>query len=609
MPKPKTAIKNYIIASFTLFIFATFGVSGYYVFSSWKASAEKTIHLIREDTGKQIFYQIDDFIRLPMNLGRASHLLIQENIVDFHDKRKREIFFANLVKLTNKEIYSISYGNENGEYFGARHNSANEIEVYENNPATNGNTRYYKTTPDLLAGELVLETDQFDPRTRDWYQQAKTLLVPSYSPIYRHFVLDDLALSASYPIFDRNQALMGVMGIHVALSGLNERLNSIVAGNAGMAFIVESDTGLLVANSQEKPNFRLVNGTIVRNTISEVAEGEIVDAYQMHKQHLLTESVNRKEYSIQLMNYTKPGINWIVVVAIPKTIFMSDLITSIYFSAFFTVILIFIAVFLYKKSAEVVLEPVESLTHIAEKYARGDFSERAKIFRNDEIGTLSDVFNKMADQIHMLIHSLENKVLERTIELRDAVEKLTLSQRMLEETNEALIESNRNLEIHVRTDGLTGLNNRRYMNEKINEEFARFLRHGTVFSLVIADIDFFKKINDTHGHPTGDGILKFVAEDFLKAIRACDFVARWGGEEFLFLLPGTELAQAIVFSERIRKILAETSYNINNIKLNITLTFGVSAIQPGETAETVLKRADDALYEGKLTGRNCVVAK
>ena len=147
------------------------------------------------------------------------------------------------------------------------------------------------------------------------------------------------------------------------------------------------------------------------------------------------------------------------------------------------------------------------------------------------------------------------------------------------------------------------------MNEKINEEFVRFQRQGTVFSLVIADIDFFKKINDTHGHLTGDRMLKCLAADFLKAIRACDIVARWGGEEFLFLLPDTELDQAIVFSERIRKTIAETSYTSNNTELNLTLTFGVSAIQPGEAAETVLKRADDALYEGKLTGRNCVVAK
>jgi len=346
LQKSNTSIKNYIIASFTLSILATFLISGYYVFSSWKASTEKTINVIREEAGKQAFYQIDDFIKIPMNLGRASHILIQENIVDIHDKREREVFFANLIRLTNNDIYSISYGNESGEYYGARHNNANEIEVYENNLATNGRTRYYKTMPDLTAGKLVFESDRFDPRTREWYEQARRLLLPSYSPIYRHFVLDDLALSASYPILNQNHTLRGVMGTHIALSGLNDRLKDIVVGKAGIAYIVESDTGLLVANSQEKPNFHFVNGTIVRNTIYEVAESEIVEAYQIHKTNLLANPVNSGNYSIQMQNYDKTGIRWTVVLAIPKTMFMVDLINSIYFSAGLTFMLILIAIFL-----------------------------------------------------------------------------------------------------------------------------------------------------------------------------------------------------------------------------------------------------------------------
>ena len=499
MVNSQRSVKFYIIVSFVLVMVITFSVSGYYVFSSWKASAEKTINSIREDTGKQVFYQIDNFINLPMNLGKASRILIQEHIVDFHDKRTREIFFANLINLTNKDIYSISFGNESGEYFGARHNNNNEIEVYENNMETNGKTRYYKTLRDLSAGDLVLETDRFDPRTREWYKLAKQLRIPTYSPIYRHFVLDDLTFSAAYPIFDQNNEFVGVMGTHIALSGLNERLKNIVESNAGIAYIVESATGQLVANSQEKPNFHLENGTIVRHTINDVTESEIVESYQTLKNNHWTETINSKKYSIQFIDYKKDGIQWIIVLAIPKTLFMVELTNSIYYSALLTLILLFIAIYLFMKSTAVVLEPVENLTKIAQKYASGDLSERARNIRNDEIGTLSEVFNTMADQIQMLIHSLEKKVRDRTIELQDTVEKLTVTQKLLKETNEALVESYQNLAENSRTDELTGLSNRRYMTEKLDEEFARFSRRGSVFSLVIADIDFFKRINDTSG--------------------------------------------------------------------------------------------------------------
>ena len=211
--------------------------------------------------------------------------------------------------------------------------------------------------------------------------------------------------------------------------------------------------------------------------------------------------------------------------------------------------------------------------------------------------------------VFFVISSLEKKVLARTNELQDTVKKLTTTQKLLEETNEALLESNKQLDLSARTDSLTGLNNRRYMTEKTTEEFARFLRHGKVFSLAIADIDCFKAINDTQGHLIGSSVLKSVADDLRGVVREYDIVARWGGDEFLFLFPETDLEQARIVAERIRQKIAEKIYLYDHIELNVTMTFGVSSIRSGDSEDDLMKRADKALYEGKNAGRNCVVAK
>jgi diguanylate cyclase (GGDEF)-like protein len=159
-----------------------------------------------------------------------------------------------------------------------------------------------------------------------------------------------------------------------------------------------------------------------------------------------------------------------------------------------------------------------------------------------------------------------------------------------------------------RKDRLTGLYNRVHMEEKIQEEFAYFLRNGRLFSLVISDIDFFKRVNDTFGHDAGDCLLKSIADVLQESIREFDIVARWGGEEFLFLLPEIDAEGAVILAERIRKRIEEQTYFYGNTELRATMTFGVSSIKADDTVEDVIKRADTALFDGKRNGRNRVMS-
>lgn len=160
------------------------------------------------------------------------------------------------------------------------------------------------------------------------------------------------------------------------------------------------------------------------------------------------------------------------------------------------------------------------------------------------------------------------------------------------------------------TDSLTGLYNRRYMEQTIQQEYDRYQKSGTEFALVSSDIDFFKNINDSYGHDCGDYLLKSITKDIRKSIRIYDTVARWGGEEFLLLLPATDREQAISLAERIRKTVEAHRYEFDgsNQSVAVTLTLGVSVINPGDTIDGMIKRADIALYYGKRKSRNCVIS-
>ena len=205
---------------------------------------------------------------------------------------------------------------------------------------------------------------------------------------------------------------------------------------------------------------------------------------------------------------------------------------------------------------------------------------------------------------HLELKGYREKLEEINIELNKEILKGVQMQEELQTTQNELEKMNRRLYEKASKDALTGLFNRRKMTDLIEYEYDRSLRTQQSFSIIITDIDHFKQVNDNFGHDCGDNVLKEIAEILNSLVRNQDRVARWGGEEFLLLLPDTNIDGAVILAEKIRKKIAETSYSYGEHQLSITMTFGASSFAKNKTDKTVIKEADIALYEGKSRGRN-----
>ena len=182
-------------------------------------------------------------------------------------------------------------------------------------------------------------------------------------------------------------------------------------------------------------------------------------------------------------------------------------------------------------------------------------------------------------------------------------------QEELEERSRQLLEANERLRHMSQTDALTGLDNRRNLEDRLVEMFEHAKRLKEPFACVMCDLDRFKSVNDSHGHQAGDAVLKQFARILRDEVREIDRAGRYGGEEFMLLLPGTVLDAAVTFAERVRKQVETHTFTFEDISIRRTASFGVSAWPHPRigNCEGLMRAADDALYVAKETGRNRVV--
>ncbi len=240
-----------------------------------------------------------------------------------------------------------------------------------------------------------------------------------------------------------------------------------------------------------------------------------------------------------------------------------------------------------------ITRPIKILTQTFKEMARGSQKEVDIVYaQHDEISELIDAarsfrFKNIENESLLAQYKTLNETLEEQVEQR----------------TEELKEKNRTLNELAITDNLTSLYNRNKLNEVIESEIARGNRYEHHFSIILLDIDHFKQVNDTHGHQTGDAVLRQISRLLKETCRKCDTVGRWGGEEFMILCVNTGKTEAAALAEKLRKTIEE--FRFEKIG-NMTSSFGVSATYKNITKEDLISEADRALYKAKSSGRNKV---
>lgn len=234
-----------------------------------------------------------------------------------------------------------------------------------------------------------------------------------------------------------------------------------------------------------------------------------------------------------------------------------------------------------------VIRPVQLLQRVARQMGEGDLSAQVPPLGKGELGELGSTFNMMAQALKSERENLERTVDARTRELREANERL---------------------ETLAVTDGLTGVFNHRRFQEALAQETLRSARNQRAFSVLMVDVDHFKRFNDTLGHPAGDDLLRKLAQTLRRELRQTDLLARYGGEEFAAVLPDTTKDVGLAAAERLRAAV-ERDLNGQEGAPTVTISVGLATFEAdGQTPQELLIAADKALYEAKQTGRNRVVA-
>lgn len=291
--------------------------------------------------------------------------------------------------------------------------------------------------------------------------------------------------------------------------------------------------------------------------------------------------------------HSATNFGWRIVVRQP----LEKALAPVYATYWRFLILALIATILFSllawRLAQSVSKPIEQLaaaahaikSHMATPYYPTDTNLC-------EVAQLSGAMQSMADSL--LTRERELGLLNQTLE-----------QQVLQRT-EALVVANKKLELLATTDPLTGVNNRRRFDEKLRDCIRMGQRTGQGFSLLMIDVDHFKKVNDNYGHPVGDAVLQHVARLVIDNIRTTDFVARYGGEEFVVILPNSPSAVAVrTVAEKIRSAIEGAIFPDVG---HVTISIGSSDWLEGEVSATgVVQRADQALYMAKASGRNCIV--
>ncbi|MFP4684212.1 MAG: cache domain-containing protein, partial [Ectothiorhodospira sp.] len=423
---------------------------------AWLALSQgyRAVNDMARQTRSDVLHRVEDqfshYLDVPLGVNARNARALRSGVLDLDDPETVQRYFHNVIAAHPSLAYSF-FGTVEGEFYGARRTAEGEIQVVRAGTSTGGDSHNFATSPLGDALELKQVYPDYDPRTRPWYRAGVDADGPVWTPVYRHFVIHDLALTASRPVRDDQGRLLGVLGVDYVLTQVHEFLRSIGPSPNAQVFVMQTDGHLLAASkAPEGGFFREVGG---RFSPIEAAESglAVVEASArllgqrsggleaIRDETLLNFPLEGETQYLQVKPFAPaPGLDWILAVAVPESDFLGAIQAQIRRTLGIIVGISLLAVLLGVWMAARIAAPMGRLGQDADRLARGEWDRSPRHTLIREYNRLDQVFQAMAarlrDQFRRLQaqsreirdhnRQLEQRVAERTAELARASSRL-----------------------------------------------------------------------------------------------------------------------------------------------------------------------------------------
>ncbi len=414
-----------------------------------------------------------------------------------------------------------------------------------------------------MSGDIISESPQLDTPVRlpqNWRHQLndKKMIL---GEVTSQEISGIPHLLIAVPILSTRGVIIGLLGAEVSLAGLEKVLDNVLKkttnNDSSELFLLRGDGLRFLSTADRGDNGRFQN---MPRATTEILFGSPGTLSQYS-------SLNGKTVVGILAPVDQIG--WGVVMEKAQQEVFAEVIKLRNLSMLLAGLLLIVIGFISFLLSQSILSPLQRLIGAAGQVADGNLDVELPVKLHDEIGFAMSVFNNMVRQLKQSHEELE-----------------TLST----------------------TDSLTGLANRKQTMETLELQLERYYRSGTPFSILMLDIDHFKKINDGYGHLAGDMVLRKTGEIFTRLLRSVDTAGRYGGEEFLIILDQAAALEAEQTAERIRREFEQFVFDFEGDKIEVTVSIGASMVgHASSDASTLIRQADEALYEAKRGGRNRII--
>lgn len=513
--------------------------------------------------------------------NKINHNIVETlNILDEKDEKKIFNIYINILK-NNNSLYAVFTGYKDGSFYEIINlNSHNSLhEVYGAKPTDSwllikiSNSNLSKREVFLFDDNLEMTSSKitendYNPTLRPWYKSAilSNEIIKTMPYAFSHINSNGITYAKQ---IDKS-------GNVVAIDVLIDDFKSIYKEHIKNDYIdiyIFNNNGEIISSLKEENQFFKSFFEYKKKNLEELVRPTII-------------TFLNKKYIVQVIPI-KNGDNseYISIFADYDSILAPYELQVFNLLIIFTLTaLIMVPIIIYFSG--IIIKPIYELVKESLKIKRRRYESIKKVESSIlEVSYLSSAFEDMSESIHRYQNSLEEQVKERTKEL---------------------IEKNQELLKLSITDKLTEIYNRAKLDKTLQEEFNRSKRYKTEFSVILIDIDFFKKVNDTFGHQIGDDVLKESAQVLKNSIRLTDVLGRWGGEEFLIISPQTNLEGAVKIAEHINNAIK--LYKFKTYPNKVTMSIGVASyFEDMSKIEEILLNADKSLYKAKENGRDRVV--